>query len=451
MLLLLSLCFPPQQRFVDAAPNYWACTTPEEQAYLHCNTSFSHEQRLQHLLDLLTLPEKIQLLSPDPSERLCSTHTPEIPHKLPPYMWLVEVNTVVKAACISPHQCSTQFSGPLTMGASFNRTLWRLKGRVLGTEQRAYVNIGWKRRDVNSTDLIGLTAFGPNINQPRDPRNGRTSELVGEDPYATGQYAIHMLQGLQTLDPHQGSPLVLAYLKHFVAYSREANRGGDDYQISLYDLHDTYLPAFLHAAPYATGVMCSYNAVHGRPMCANAKLLHVLKQVNPDLHVTTDCGAVSDLRRSPAYAPDALTAAVWALRNGSDLEMGSTYYGNHLREAVEELGLVTEEEIDGAVQRGYLPHFSVGRFDPWEESEWSKFNLSDVNSTYHQRVAHEGALQGLVLLKNEGHVLPLDYRTTRVAVVGPLGVTRAGLMSDYENDESCFGGGAQGGGRGGVL
>ena len=70
--------------------------------------------------------------------------------------------------------CATTFSGPLGLGASFNRTLWRQKGAVLGLETRAMNNIGWYR-DAGGTvsERIGVTGFGPNINQPRDPRNGR--------------------------------------------------------------------------------------------------------------------------------------------------------------------------------------------------------------------------------------------------------------------------------------
>ena len=85
--------------------------------------------------------------------------------------------------------------------------------------------------------------YGPNINQPRDPRNGRYSELPGEDPYHAGQYAAAMLRGMQEEDAN-GHPKMIALVKHFVAYSQETGRGYDTFNISDFDLFDTYLPQF---------------------------------------------------------------------------------------------------------------------------------------------------------------------------------------------------------------
>ena len=75
----------------------------------------------------------------------------------------------------------------------------------------------------------------------RDPRFGRTSELPGEDPFLNGHYAAQMVGGMQEPDA-RGHPKMLAYLKHFTAYSTEANRGHDNYNISTFDFFDTYLP-----------------------------------------------------------------------------------------------------------------------------------------------------------------------------------------------------------------
>ena len=269
------------------------------------------------------------------------------------------------------------------------------------------------------------------------------SELPGEDPYLSGQYAKHMVQGMQEEDS-KGHPKVMAYLKHFTAYSREMGRGHDDYNISMHDLFDTYLPQYEMGLKEgkATGVMCSYNAVNGKPMCANDFLLNQVmrKKWNlPHVHVTTDCGAPGMLRGPPALAPDNATAAAWALMNGSDVEMGSTVWTTNLKEAVQR-NLATEEVVNQAFYRSYRPHFVAGRFDDYRESEWSKFGVDDINSAEHQRIQLEAALQGLVLLKHENNVLPIKIGS-KVAVLGPLGQTRAGLMSDYECDESCYGGG----------
>ena len=96
-----------------------------------------------------------------------------------------------------------------------------------------------------------------------------------------------------------------------------------------------------------------------------------------------------------------------------------------------------------AVMRAMRPLFRAGRFDPLNASEWDRIGVGALNSTAHQRVAAEAAAQGVVLLKNDG-TLPLAPRRRRVAVLGPQGVTRGGLMSDYagndRNMQTCFNG-----------
>lgn len=442
--IAFSLIVGTQSQDDAEAPNYWGCQSALAKKFPYCNQSLPIEERVQNLISLLTLEEKIAAIAPDLDFDTCTTHVKGAAHVgFPPYMWLVETNTAVASACISETKCATEFSGPLTMGASFNRTAWRLKGAVFGTEQRALVNIHGERGREGSRDYLGLTAYGPNINQQRDPRFGRTSELPGEDPYLSGQYAIYFVRGMQEKDSH-GYPKVMAYLKHFTAYSRETGRGHDDYNISMHDLFDTYLPQFEAGLKEgeATGVMCSYNAVNGVPMCANDYLLNQImrKKWNlPNVHVTTDCGAPANLLGAPANAPDNATAAAWSIMNGSDVEMGSTVWTTNLKEAVER-NLATEEAVNQAFYRSYRPHFIAGRFDDFKKSEWSKFGVNDINSDGHRQIQLEAALQGLVLLKHENSALPVKIGS-KVAVVGPLGMTRQGLMSDYENDQSCYGGG----------
>ena len=80
------------------------------------------------------------------------------------YMWLEESNTGVSSACLSPGHCATTFCGPLGLGASFNRTSWRLKGTVISNEMRAMNNIGWYRDAGGTyTEKIGLTGYGARL------------------------------------------------------------------------------------------------------------------------------------------------------------------------------------------------------------------------------------------------------------------------------------------------
>lgn len=322
------------------------------------------------------------------------------------------------------------------------------------------MNLGWRRGTggSNSPDRIGITAYGPNINNQRDPRFGRSSELPGEDPLLSGSYASEMVQGMQEEDA-QGYPKVIAYLKHFTAYSRETNRGHDNYEISTHDLFESYLPQYEQAfrEGQASGAMCSYNAINGAPSCANGYLLNDILRKRwgrTDAHVTTDCGAVHNLRGAPVNASSGALAASMSINNGSDIEMGSTVWTYNLSVA-EASGATDEATIDAAFRRSYLPHFKAGRFDDPRLSDWFKLGYDDIASPRHQQIVAEAAQQGLVLLKHDQARSPLPMATTTrttttgtspvtksptLAVVGPLAV-ETDLMSDYENDESCFGGG----------
>ena len=262
-------------------PSYFACAPHSAGASLpFCNTSLSIDERVDDFIGRLSLEEKVALIGPDPSlGSTCNDHTAGVARLgVPQWMWLVETNTGDNSACYAQDRCASTFPGPMAMGASFNRSSWRLKGSVLGSELRAFNNLGWHRdAGVAAKAFIGLTGFGPNINIARDPRFGRSSELPGEDPTLSGVYATEMVQGMQEEDAH-GYPKMLAFLKHFTAYSTETNRGHDDYTISQHDLFETYLPQYEMAFTKggASGAMCSYNAVNGHPSCANSFVLKTL-------------------------------------------------------------------------------------------------------------------------------------------------------------------------------
>ena len=133
-----------------------------------------------------------------------------------------------------------------------------------------------------------------------------------------------MVTGMQEKDAN-GWPRMRALLKHFTAYSRETNRGHDTYNITMHDLWETYLAqyeiAFLEGD--AAGVMCSYDAENGHPSCANGYILNDVirgKWGKKNAMVSTDCGAVQNMRGPPANAPTDEDAVAWTIGNGTDLE-----------------------------------------------------------------------------------------------------------------------------------
>ena len=144
----------------------------------------------------------------------------------------------------------------------------------------------------------------------------------------------------------------------------------------------------------------------------------VLWQGKPNAMVSTDCGAVRNMRGPPANAPSDEKAVAWTINNGTDLEMGTNIWTDSLVSAVGK-GLVDEATVDEALRRQLLVTFEAGRFDPPESNSWTKIGTDVINSPAHQQIMHEAALQSLVLLKNENGTLPLEPGT-HVAVVEPL-------------------------------
>uniref|UniRef100_A0A0G4GTQ1 Fibronectin type III-like domain-containing protein n=1 Tax=Chromera velia CCMP2878 TaxID=1169474 RepID=A0A0G4GTQ1_9ALVE len=426
----------------DGVPNGHACTTEKSKKFAFCDRTKPIDERVEDLLKRLTLKQKIAAISPNPElGDTCTTHTTAFEDlDVPKTVWLSETNSNVAAACLGPKGCPTHFPGPMGMGASFNRTAWWQKGFVFGKEQRAYANQNWHRE--NTGDLLMLTGFGPNINIARDPRFGRSSEIPGEDPVLSGNLAAAMVRGMQLPD-ESGRPTLLAYLKHYTAYSKEEGRGGDTYDINDRDMFETFLQQYeiAYRKGKPTGVMCSYNGVNGTPVCANDFLLNKVMRQRwgfPHAHVTSDCGAVGNLMGPPAHAPTEAHAAAWALNNGTDLEMGSSFFLDWLEAAVER-NLTTEAKIDAAFRRGYRPHFMAGRFDPVDPQGSSLFSVGreSIASEAHHHMAYEAALQSVVLLKNADGVLPLK-KGSKITVIGPMGTAKQGLMSDYSTSTQCM-------------
>lgn len=182
-------------------PSWQGCTTPLAQSLPYCDPSKTVDERLDWLVGNLTLVEKIRAISPQPYlGGTCGVHTCGKPSiGLPNYFWLTETNTAVAATCYhgdssKPYHCSTTFPGPMNMGASFNKTSWRMKGDVIGTEMRAFNNIGQMRQSPG--DYVGLTGFGPNINIAREcvhrcPILSPPAIIFISDPYAACRERSH--------------------------------------------------------------------------------------------------------------------------------------------------------------------------------------------------------------------------------------------------------------------
>jgi beta-D-xylosidase 4 len=422
-----------------SASPFHGCTTTTAKRLPYCNTTLSHAARAAWLVNELSLSEKIALLSPT-RKPFCDCHSAAIPRLgLPAYRWLTEVNSVVSVPCASPTRCATSFVGPQNMAASFNRSSWFAKGDVVSTELRAFSN-AWSG-DPYDPAAVGLTGFGPNINLVKDPRYGRNSELPGEDPHLSAEYATAYVRGMQQSRPGPNGEAIYrsrAYLKHYTAYSVETNRFTFSANVSKFDLFDSNLPQFRAALQDggASGAMCSYFAPNGVSSCGSKYLLEELMRRTWGRHdavVMSDCSAVANMMKN-SMGLNATEASAQAANAGLDVYGGwndNLWGEGELQQAVAS-GLTTEAVVSAAVGRTLRHKLSLGLFDPLDSSSspWAHLGLSDINTTHARAVAFEAALQGVVLLRNDAHALPLGTGS-RVAVLGPLGNDSSLLISDY--------------------
>ena len=283
----------------------------------------------------------------------------------------------------------------------------------------------------------GLTFWSPNVNIFRDPRWGRGHETYGEDPYLTARMGVAFVKGLQ--GDHPKYLKLVATPKHYAVHSGpEPARHTFDARVSRRVLYDTYLPAFEACVKEgkAASVMGAYNRVNGEPCCASPTLLQAIlrNEWGFDGYVVSDCGAINDIFMWHRVVETAPEAAALAVKNGCELNCGDTFH--YLLAAVEG-GFITEEEISRAVKRLFVARMRLGMFDPPEMVPYTEIPYSVVDSPPHRRLALESARESLVLLKNEGGLLPLRKDLKTIAVIGPYATDSQSLRGNYNGTPSA--------------
>lgn len=261
--------------------------------------------------------------------------------------------------------------------------------------------------------------FAPMIDVARDARWGRVSEGPGEDPYLASVFARAKVRGLQG-DQTSTENYVAACLKHYVAYG--ACESGRDYNtVSMAQslLHNTYLPPF-HAAVKegAATVMASFNDLNGVPCTVNASTLRkILKETYqfPGF-VVSDANAIRECVAHGIAETDQ-EAGVQAVKAGLDVDMGTGIYRDTLLRSVKE-GWIPEAFIEEAAERILTVKMWLGLFEhPYVPEE--AIGRYEVLPREHVELAREAAQKSIVLLKNEGKLLPLK-KTQKISLVGQL-------------------------------
>jgi beta-glucosidase len=369
----------------------------------------------------MTLEEKIsQLMSDAPAiERL----------GVPAYNWWNEcLHGIGRAGR------ATVFPQAIGLAATWDTGLLFRVATAVSDEARAKHHEFVRRGKRNIYQ--GLTFWTPNINLFRDPRWGRGMETYGEDPYLTARLAVAFIKGLQGDDPKYLKTVATA--KHYAVHSGpESLRHTFDAVVDARDLWETYLPQFEAAVKEggAFSVMCAYNRVDGLAACASPRLLDEILRKQWGFHgyVVSDCGAIGDIYLRHKVAGTAEEGVAKALRSGTDLNCGVEYV--NLLPAARQ-GLIAEAEIDQALRRLLLARFKLGLFDPPSMVKYAQIPYSENDSPAHRELALEAARKSIVLLKNEGRILPLSKSLKTIAVIGPNADDVEVLLGNYNGDPS---------------
>jgi beta-glucosidase len=377
------------------------------------------EKRVDNLVSLLTLDEKIAMLGqvqpaiPRLNIRAFTNFTEGL-HGLG---W-------ARGGSLT----ATQFPQSVGLGETWDTDLLRQVGAVEGYEARVY----YQKFD---GARVGLAIRTPNVDLTRDPRWGRAEESFGEDPFHVGTMGAALVRGLQGDDPKY--LLAAATMKHFLANSNEDGRTSSSSDFDERNLREYYLVPFemgirdAHAQSY----MASYNAVNKIPDTVSPFIHDIVeKEWGFDGMVCTDAGSLPNLTRQFHYYPDNTQAAAGCVKAGI-----SVFLDNHaqaVRDALDK-GLITLADIERNIKGNLRMRMRLGEFDPPGVVPYSTISGAEEPwyGEKHKALALEATRESIVLLKNtpaQGgaeNLLPLDESTLKsIAVIGP---SANAVLSDW--------------------
>lgn len=384
----------------------------------------TYEKRARSLVGQMTLEEKaFQMVNGAPAiERL----------GIKAYNWWNEaLHGVARAGT------ATVFPQAISMAASFDEDLLEEVADAIATEGRAKFNAQQKYSDYDI--YKGLTFWSPNVNIFRDPRWGRGHETFGEDPYLTSRLGVRFVKGLQGHDENYLKTAACA--KHFAVHSGpEDLRHEFNAKVSIQDLYETYLPAFKACVQEAgvEAVMGAYNRTNGEPCCGSKTLLQNIlrKEWGFQGHVVSDCWAIKDFHEGHGVTFEAEESVAMAVNNGCDLNCGDLFI--YVADAVRK-GMIAEERVDEALVHLFMTRMKLGMLNGEEKTPYDDIPYTVVDSRQMQELNLKTAEKCVVLLKNEGGLLPLDEsRIGTIGIIGPNANNRKALVGNYEGTASRY-------------
>ena len=406
-----------------------SCSTPKN--IVETTKSSPIEKRVDSILSLMTIEEKVGQLNqyngfwdvtgPAPKEGQAAKKYADLKKGLVGSMLNVKGVADVKALQkIAVEQ--TRLGIPLLFGFDVihgyktispiplaEAASWDLqaiqKSAAIAAEEAAAVGINW--------------TFAPMVDISRDARWGRVMEGAGEDPYLGSLIAKARIQGFQG---NLSNKNIIACAKHFAGYGlAEAGRDYNTVVVSDDVLHNAILPPFKAASEAGVKTfMNSFNDLNGIPATGNTYLQRDLlkKSWNFQGFVVSDWGSINEMIPH-GYAQDSKHAAEIAIKAGSDIDMESYAYVDHLK-ALIEAGTVNIAVINDAVRRVLRVKFELGLFDnPYKYCDESVEKATIGKNEFHEGVL-DIAKKSIVLLKNENQLLPIKQSGQKIALIGAL-------------------------------
>ncbi len=353
------------------------------------------EAKIDEILPQLTLEEKVAMChaqSKFSSPGVARLGIPEFWFSDGPHGVRYEINWDDWGSAGWTNDSVTAFPSLVSLASSFNPDLGTIYGKALGEEAL------YRRKDM---------MLGPGVEIYRTPLCGRNFEYMGEDPYLASKMVVPYIKGLQ-------SQTVSCCVKHFALNNQEQWRTLVDVHVSERALREIYLPAYKAAVEEggAWAIMGSYNLYDGQHCCHNAKLNDILRgEWGFDGCVVTDWGGATDTKE--------------AAENGLDLEMGT--YTNGFTESAKfayNNYYLADPYIkalkEGTVSMATLDKKARNILRLMFRTSMAKNRPRGCKgSQEHFDVALKVAEEGIVLLKNEKNILPIDPETTmKIAVIG---------------------------------
>ena len=384
------------------------------QPYPFNDIRLGDEERLDNLISLMTLDEKIMCLSARPSVPRLGIKGTRIIEGLHGLALSGPANWAVRGTGAS---VTTTFPQAYGMAQMWDPELLRRAAALEAEEAR------WLTQNPAYASA-GLIVLAPNADLGRDVRWGRTEECYGEDAFLTARLTVAYVKGLQGDNPKYWKTASL--MKHFLANSNENNRtiNSSDFDERLFREYYSY--------PFYKGIteggsrafMTAYNRYNGIPCTVHPVLKDVaVREWGQDGIIATDGGAYSQLVTSHKYYPDLESAAKGCIEAGTTMFLDN--YIGPLRNALTE-GLISEVEIDHAIRGNLRVLLRLGLLDVPDNTENPYLNtgITDTVPPWTREDSHalvrEATARSVVLMKNAGHTLPLQPEELKsIAVVGP--------------------------------